>query len=497
MLVASVLLTLLEAARVRQMELMADVVTDSATESIFAAYDTVLWEQYHLLLRSASLANGAVSMGDVESELKELADTAMDPTGRTISVSNNDLLRAQTQSIMVSGYTLITDEKGAVFRAAVCSYMENNIGYESAKTIMEKLEEGESLEEMDVDAAIEEAQEGIEQAKSEASESSGETNGESGTGATGGSEGNEGVEATSVVSDDENPLEIIKKIRKMGLLTLLVEDVSEVSDKSITLSETIAKRTLNTGTESLVSTDEDWYQKILVTQYYAEYYSNYLKPNDENALSYEQEYIICGKSSDIENLKGCINRILLIREAANLICLMQDAAKVSQAYSLAISLAGVSANPVIIEAVKYGILVAWAYAESLLDVRALLQGDKIALVKTSEQWTTSMTGLSQCASGDFKAINCSNGLTYSEYLNLLLYTAGNKAAAYRAMDLQELYIRQQDGYEDFLMDQMFVAIRVSATYEFSANFLPLVTLVSFSQTEFTVSSESVYSYLEP
>ncbi len=524
MLIASVLLTLLEAAHVRQMERMAEVVTASATESVFAAYDTQLWEQYHLLLRSASLADGAVSMGDVENELKELAEIAMNPTGRTLSTSNNDLLRSETQNIMVNGYTLITDEEGAVFRAAVSAYMKNNLGYEAAKTIKNKLEQGESLEEADVDNAIAEAEEGIEEARREAAESdisdgeaggtvngedslgsivggedsisgiaggegSGITNGDAGDGATGST-------SASGVSDENNPLEIIKQIKEMGLLALLVENPTEVSGKSITLSDTLSKRSLNEGTECLVDIGEDWYQKVLVTQYYMEYYSNYLNPNDGNALSYEQEYLICGKASDIDNLKGCINRILLIRESANLAYLLQDAAKVNEASALASLLAGASANPVIIEAVKYGLLAAWAYAESLLDVRALLQGDKIALMKTSSQWTTDLDGLAECASNDFKAISCSNGLTYSDYLNILLYTVGDNKAAYRAMDVQELYLKQQDGYEDFRMDQMFVAIQVSASYEFSANFLSLVTVTDFAQTDFVVSSEVTYSYLE-
>ena len=40
---------------------------------------------------------------------------------------------------------------------------------------------------------------------------------------------------------------------------------------------------------------------------------------------------------------------------------------------------GASVNPAIIEAVKYGILAAWAYVESVLDIRALLDGDKIKI----------------------------------------------------------------------------------------------------------------------
>ncbi len=476
MMVASALFTLLEAARVRQMELLAEVVTTSAAESVFAAYDSQLWEQYHLLLRSASLADGAVSLGDIEEELQELADVAMNPTGGSLPIYQNDLLRAETESVMVTGYTLITDAQGEVFCAAVAAYMKNNLGYEAASMIREKYEKGESLEESDVDDAIAEAQDGIDEAKQEAAESG------------------EITEETSAEVKD-NPLEAIAKIKKMGMLALMVEDTSEVSTQSITLSETLSKRDLNEGNMSLSEEDSDWYQKILVTQYYAQYYSNYLSPNTDGALQYEQEYLICGKEDDTENLKGCINRILLIREAGNLACLLKDSAKQSEAQVLATALAGATANPAIIAAVKYGILAAWAYAESLLDVRALLQGDKIPLVKTAAQWTTDVYSLSQCAESGWKAADCSNGLTYSDYLNLLLYTTGGTKAAYRAMDIQELYLRQQEGYEDFQMDQMIVAMRVTGTWEYTGNYLSLVSLTDFGQMKLTVSGSCTYSYI--
>ena len=477
MMVASTLFTLLEAARVRQMEQLAEVVTTSATESVFAAYDSLLWEQYHLLLRSAALADGAVSFGDIEDELQELSDVAMNPTGGSLTIYQNDLLRAETESVMVTGYTLITDAEGEVFQAAVAAYMKNNLGYEAAKAIKEKYEKGESLEESDVDDAIAEAQDGINEAKQEAAESG------------------EITEETTVEVKD-NPLEAIAKIKKMGILSLLAEDTSEISTQSITLSETLSKRELNEGNMSFSEEDSDWYQKILVTQYYAQYYSNYLSPNTDGALQYEQEYLICGKADDTENLKGCINRILLIREAGNLTYLLQDSAKQSEALALATALAGVTANPAIIAAVKYGILAAWAYAESLLDVRALLQGDKIPLVKNAAQWTSDVYGLSQCADSGWKATSCSSGLTYSDYLNLLLYTTGDTKAAYRAMDIQELYLRQQEGYDEFQMDQMIVAMCVTGTYEYTANYLSLVSLVDYGQVKLTASGSCSYSYLQ-
>ncbi len=477
MMVASVLLTLLEAARVRTMERMAEVVTASALESVFAEYDTKIWEQYQLLLRTASIADGSVSMGDLETTMQDLADVSMNPTGGVLSSYNNDLLRAKTISLKVTGYVLITDDDGEVFMNVVATYMKHNLGYEAAQTLKEKYEQGQSLEESDVDDAISEAQEEIETAKQEASES-----------------GSGGSDTSSEVAD--NPLDAIVKIKKMGILALVVPNTSNLSDQSITLSETIAKRTLNEGNATLSSEEEDWYRKILVMQYYAQHYANYASPNTDGVLQYEQEYLIGGKSSDQENLKACINRILLIREAGNLTYLMSDSAKMAEAEAVATLLAGVTANPVIIEAVKYGILAAWAYAESLLDVRALLRGDKIALIKNSFQWTSDVEGLSQCASATFKAKNCSGGLSYSDYLNILLYTAGDTKAALRAMDIQEQYLKQQSGYEDFQMDQMVVQLSVTATYQFSANYLSLVSLVKFNQKEFTVSSDATYSYLQ-
>lgn len=50
-----------------------------------------------------------------------------------------------------------------------------------------------------------------------------------------------------------------------------------------------------------------------------------------------------------------------------------------------------------------GILAAWAFCESVLDLRALLDGDKIPLIKSDTSWTSSLYGMTSMLTGQVKA----------------------------------------------------------------------------------------------
>lgn len=69
---------------------------------------------------------------------------------------------------------------------------------------------------------------------------------------------------------------------------------------------------------------------------------------------------------------------------------------------------------------KWGILAAWAYSESILDVRALLEGRKIAWIKNAEQWTTGINQTSEAVDGFAMAKDCENGWDYMKYLKFLV-----------------------------------------------------------------------------
>ena len=200
------------------------------------------------------------------------------------------------------------------------------------------------------------------------------------------------------------------------------------------------------------------------------------------------------KSSDIENLKSVVNQILFLREVSNFLYLTSNADKVEEAGIIALTIAGVSANPVIIEAVKTGIIAAWALAESVLDVRALLQGKKIALLKSDSTWTLEISHIGNVAEGYFSAKECENGLSYQEYLGILLLFLKDEELSMRAMDMQEATLRIKKEDSNFCMDELFVQARTGITYSASPVFLSFYQLDYMVPDIYHIRTEYDYSY---
>ena len=153
-------------------------------------------------------------------------------------------------------------------------------------------------------------------------------------------------------------------------------------------------------------------------------------------MDYEMEYLIGGKNADQENLKAVVNRLLLMREGANLLYLETDSTKSQEAMSVALALTSVVANPELAEPVKHAILAAWAYAESISDVRILLNGGKVSLVKNDTQWHTDLKHLGDALNTSEKNTE-QEGLSYDGYLQLLLWTTSEEKIRQRSMNLIE------------------------------------------------------------
>ncbi len=173
-------------------------------------------------------------------------------------------------------------------------------------------------------------------------------------------------------------------------------------------------------------------------------------------LQYLTEYILCGKDSDKSNLNEVILKISVIREGANLMHLIMDGEKRKQAYSLASSLVGYTGNAAIVKIAQYLIMAVWAYGESICDLRTLLAGDTVPVIKTSESWQLSLDKLMAMdfsvkggkSSGDSVNNNSKDnsrgkGLlegqaSYEDYLRMLLLVQNSVEKRYRVMDIIEL-----------------------------------------------------------
>lgn len=107
-----------------------------------------------------------------------------------------------------------------------------------------------------------------------------------------------------------------------------------------------------------------------------------------------------------------------MRSGANYLYLLTDAGKQAEAETLAVSLSTAIALPVLTGLVKQAILVAWAFGEAVMDIRALLDGKRVTLIKTHDTWQLQLSGLLKLGTaGDQKeGMDAEGGLRYKEYL---------------------------------------------------------------------------------
>ena len=169
-----------------------------------------------------------------------------------------------------------------------------------------------------------------------------------------------------------------------------------------------------------------------------------------------------GKDEDMDNLKSVASKLLFIREGVNFACLMADNVKRTEAQALAAAIASGFLVPPAAVVIEAALLLCWAFAESVLDVRELFAGGKIPLVKTSADWQISLSNLSSLMEGlDSMRKNNEHGLSYEDYLQVLILPVSKEKKVMRAMDMIEDAIRKK-GRANFYMDSCVVALEAFA-----------------------------------
>ena len=189
------------------------------------------------------------------------------------------------------------------------------------------------------------------------------------------------------------------------------------------------------------------------------------------ALSIDYAIIFCNRFKEE-------HRLLALREAANLVYLAKDAQKQGEMEAMAGVIAASFGVPAAMPVVKMALAVCWAFAESILDLRELLDGGKVALFKTAESWQLSLEQLPKLLeTGDQSRKNAPGGMEYSDYLRLLLMQKSGKAVTFGAMDLVEYNMRteqQQPGFRlDCCVDELeagFTAVIGKREYEITRNY---------------------------
>ena len=194
-----------------------------------------------------------------------------------------------------------------------------------------------------------------------------------------------------------------------------------------------------------------------------------------------------------------VNRILLIREGMNYATLAKSAKMRGEAMALAAAITWAAALPEFAGALQKLLMLAWAYGESLLDVRTLLAKGKVPMLKAETEWKLPLEKLGmlaevlkECDAGG------GNGQSYEDYLSGLLILGKKQQRNLRVLDLIECNRRMEKGGETFRVDALVAQAEASADFELAPVFLrvPAVWMHVRNQgTAYTIKGQ--YGYGQP
>ena len=287
--------------------------------------------------------------------------------------------------------------------------------------------------------------------------------------------------------EEGNPLDHVEGLRKSPLLSLVMPRDRQVSDKQTDLSGQPSRRSLVSGYGSFDDVAEQGEaSRLALGVYLLDHFSCAVPEGDGSGeeavgpLAYELEYILAGKASDRENLEAAVQKILLIRLAANFAYIQTDSVRKAEASAMAGTLCALLAVPAVIQAVTQAILFAWSFGESIVDIRALLGGRKVPLVKDSESWQLTLSSLLKLGDGEEwnEGKDTTGGMDYRDYIQMLLFLTGTGEAAMRSLDLIEMDLRTEKGLDWFRADHCITkleldsrcSLRRGISYRFSTYF---------------------------
>jgi len=452
----SLFFALFSGARKGLVREQAELVTDLAADSVLAEYSQALFDRYALLFADCSYQTDTLSEDAVTAHLLNYAQRNLmlqDPAGPTsaksftgLSVSDLTLLQTRYAS----------DAGGLPVREEIAAYM-------TADPLGEAAGEGTSLlsswKGLSIDlpeltgnggsqtSAWEKSREENQREIGEAQEQL-EENG-----------------AGETDAEDSDPAKMVDEFRKNPVLDQVLDRGTPVSDSSVALEELPSHRNLHAGTGLVpanVRTAEEP-NAVLLDAYLAEKCGCWQREKEGSRLSYELEYILFGKESDRDNLTSMAKELLLVRTVCNAAFLAEDGARRAAAESFALGISVVTANPALKEVFTAAVLLAWSYVESVQDVKTLLAGGKVPLVKTGADWSTDVDDILRPGSLTGRREG-GRGLSYGDYLQIFLYLVPEKTKTARFLDVCEADIRCTEGNANFRIDWCLDAFVVRAEY---------------------------------
>lgn len=401
-----------------------------AAESVFAEYQRELLEEYEIFALEGSYETGRMSESNILNRLL--------------------FYGAENMETEIEAVRYLTDQSGQEFYRQAVAYEKERTGIAAAERLIGDLpawkEQDQSAEEyeqenikanQELDDMLQDEEQGLPQ--------------------------------------EENPPDIVKKVRER-LPELVLPEGFELSVKEIDISETVSKRAIQTGYGSLAAVSPKVGDTVFFNLYLADKFGYAAGKKEGTTLDYEPEYLLAGQPADAENLEAAVKKLCMLRFAADYAYLLTDQVKQGEAEALALTLCTLLTVPGITEIVKHAVLMAWAYGEAVMDVKALLSGKRVALIKSEQTWQLSLSGLMKLdqTGGQTEVTDTEGGYTYRQYLQAMLFLKKKEELTVRALDLIEQNLRVKHGKTYFKADacitgaafQMSCPLRRGVKYDF-------------------------------
>lgn len=267
--------------------------------------------------------------------------------------------------------------------------------------------------------------------------------------------------------------EDFQNLTASGILSLVLPEGFALSGKAITKETQLSMRQRNQGYGQLPerSNTEGIKENLLFHCYLTDTFSSAIEQkSDSRNLDYEMEYLIGGKETDEENLKAVVRQILIARMGVNYAFLQTDSTKKSEAEAFAMTLATVTLHPELMEPIKQFILLLWAFGESTIDIRTLLDGKQVPLVKTSENWVLPIARVFTFAAFKMEYNGNEQGLGYDEYLQILLLFKKEETITMRTLDRVENNLRIEKDMDYFRIDACISKIKLENCAEIGGRY---------------------------
>lgn len=465
--------TILESARITSIKTYYTDVSQLAADSLFGNYCYELFEDYGLF---------AINLADINCSeyLTSIAEANISPRTPTDIFSDNyNFLQGQINDVEILSTTKLTDNDGAAFYEQVKSYMKyKELGQISQSLISASnsfkvdiydfTNDNQSPPDIDLsildNPPIEDRRECLDISNSQAT------------------------------IYKQNMSDHIANIIQQNLLLLLVDNTNDISTTTVdkltlpSLNTQLSDQASVIGEGYIKSNEHISLERIAMEEYVSSLFNCYTNKQHSSLLNYELEYIINGAASDDANLLNTAIKLIFMRASLNASYIISDSAKRTAAHDLAQKCTG--GGPISTAITEFAIISSWSTAEGIIDVKDLLSGKKVPLIKDSKTWTLSLDGICKLSPDSVSANNGKEGYDYCFYLKLLLTAQNELALRFRTMDLIQLDMALNYN-ETFRINSCICGADIKYSYSIKKTFF---SFGNFGATDFATHYDITTSY---